>query len=458
MAFQDLIMNTLFLLKEQPIFVDWIIVDEVQDSDQLQLDLIEAMKQEHTNIFAVGDPNQVIYSWRGSNLNVFYGLKHKYQAKEYTLSKNYRSSDCILKLAGRFLQNGGIIQGTKEMGDQVRVTKQYDSFQEACYLVDRIKTLQKQGIADEEIAVFYRLQNQSDVLKQVFAKNNIPYSITVKTSFSEYPVIAWLISVLRKECQEGKLKCIQSLEQLKDTIGLDEHLMPTVATYDEDKKQVTRFFVLLQEYIETKQVDYETGIKQFLNCAALYGTGFLEEEKSKNGVQLMTLHSSKGLEFDCVFILGVNQGLLPLLGKGMEQEEEERRLFFVGITRARKQLELTFYSNPDSKRVKPGPGNFLKMLPKGTVRQEDFEVISPQVDLRQMKRQILATRNDLSLFFEPTIDEVKVEEKEETKRIVHHEKYGNGQVIEEDDINITIDFEDYGVKQFMKAFTKLSDV
>ena len=118
MSYEDLLKNTVLLLKRHPEFKRpaWIIIDEIQDCDERQLEMIQELKGPETRIFAVGDPNQVIYSWRGSVFNIFYRLKALYQAKELSLPVNYRSSGTILKAAARFQETGMALEGTREQG------------------------------------------------------------------------------------------------------------------------------------------------------------------------------------------------------------------------------------------------------------------------------------------------------------------------------------------------------
>ena len=132
----------IFLLKEEKqksVSPKWVIVDEVQDSDTQQLVFMDRLISRGASLFAVGDPNQVIYSWRGSAFQIFYTLKHKYQAKELALPVNYRSSTSILEAARCFLQNGSPLTGVREPGSRIIVRRQYDAFQDACYLAARMK-------------------------------------------------------------------------------------------------------------------------------------------------------------------------------------------------------------------------------------------------------------------------------------------------------------------------------
>ena len=208
MTFDELLTNTCKLLKDYRESQDkieggtlsWIIVDEVQDSDEKQLALIDCLKSPNTHFFAVGDPNQVIYSWRGSAFHIFYQLKTKYQATELTLPVNYRSSKEILAVACCFMQQGGVLEGSRaetESGEKIQIRKMYDPFQEADYLAGRIRELHEAGVPYREIAIFYRLQEQSAVFEQVFAREGIPFEVSLKKTVKDLPVLNWLLKVLR---------------------------------------------------------------------------------------------------------------------------------------------------------------------------------------------------------------------------------------------------------------------
>ena len=141
----------------------------------------------------------------------------------------------------------------------------------------------------------------------------------------------------------------------------------------------------------------------------------------------MTLHSSKGLEFKYVFIVGVNYGLIPLQTRSFEDEEEERRLFFVGITRAKDYLELSYYTNPENYRVASGESRYINMIPKQLVNKEVVE--SKETNLQELRKGV---------------EEAKRESKAENIAIikgVKHEKYGMGTVISEDDNIVVVDFQ-----------------
>ena len=538
MTFSDLMKNACLLMakeegeEERSADIQWVIVDEVQDCDGKQLEFIDCFMAEGSKLFAVGDPNQVIYSWRGSAFHLFYTLKTRYQAAELSLPVNYRSCNEILEAARCFQQNGGALEGIRGSGEKIVVKNHYDSFQEACYLTDRIRELQKQGIPFDEIAIFYRLQSQSKVLEDVFSKNGIPYEVAVKTGIHEIPVLEWLLRLLRfladpaeraaavfvlssreygvgisakkaeklaeegcagvcgrKEASEsgsekaavpGLFEKMVSFDrngaEIKDTnafyeyFDLDCSLKPNAASYEDDKVNVRHFLNRMFAFMNAKDLKLPEGLREFLNSAALYGTSreLLPEADGAGEarVKMMTLHASKGLEFSHVFIIGVNYGLIPLRTKGIDGEDEERRLFFVGITRARNYLELSWYTNPDIFGVMAGESRYIRMIPSELVQGQEPERRTGTANLQELRRQVqMAKENGEKL--EETEDVEKADgmkvmeektpniESASAEILVRHETYGCGKVVEEDDTMITVEFEGYGRKEFIKAFSCL---
>ena len=490
----------------------WILVDEVQDSDALQLEFLEALRGESAKIFAVGDPNQVIYSWRGTGDNMFFLIKHRFGAKELTLPVNYRSNASILTAANRFLQFGNRIQGTRNEERRIVVRNYYDPFQEAEYLAERIQTLHRNGKSYGEIVVFYRLQSQSEILEKVFARHGIPYELSVKKTLKDIPVLNWLIKVLRvsvnpsdtqmaaavlKDPVYGGKNLSCRMERFTEDIGkrpavtagelfayfeLRDALHPSSAGYAEDERLVMDFLEKMctscNKEAQSSGGNFTGAVREFVNSSALYGMKTDAGEKTPGNmsahevagadtdggertaatgrVKLMTLHASKGLEFDTVFIIGVNQGLIPLRCKNFEQEEEERRLFFVGITRAENDLELSWYTNPGERGVIGEPGRYLRMIPEqlldygNTGKQESVrsgagtDGAGRKSDLQQLRRQV---QDQIRLKREAA-------QKPEIVR-VRHRKYGEGILVSEDEMMMEAKFEGYGRKQFLKAFGEI---
>lgn len=503
MEFDDIIENAVFLLKNSEYAPEWIIVDEFQDSDDNQLELIGHMKKDKTHIFAVGDPNQVIYTWRGSKRDIFGEFRKAYGGKELTLPINYRSTSTILDAAKAFVGPGQLITGIRDRGKPIVVKKHHNTFNEALYLCDRIRKLTDEGYKYSDIAVLYRKQKQSEVFKDVFEKNGIPYEVSQKKTLMDIPVLYWLVKLLKAAVNPrdrdsaayafgnsrygpglGKKqltelmcaieteastgipladKCIgfkdwcASIEKLDkealfDYFDLGSCLMPTAVTYWEDRAKAEALLEDICRYVEATEKETYSGIRDYLNNSMLYGSRILNDQSGENGadsVKLMTLHASKGLEFRGVFISAANLGLMPIPAKGPLEEEEEKRLFFVGITRAKDFLEISYHTNPDEFGVYGIPSPFLRMIPPELIESEDFS--SRGANLPELRREIKAN-----------MDGKKEEsERQETsapaeKARVYHEKYGYGIVTDEDEVNITVDFETYGTKVFLKAFCSLT--
>ncbi|RII33527.1 ATP-dependent helicase [Clostridium chromiireducens] len=520
MTFSDILKNANILLEDYKIEPKWIIIDEVQDSDKLQLDFIDKLKSMNTKLFAVGDPNQVIYSWRGSSLNVVYTLKHRYNARELSLPINYRSSSSILEAARCFQQNGDSLIGAREAGNKIVVKNQYNPFNEACYLADKIKEIHNAGVPYKEIAIFYRLQNQSQVFEDVFLKNEIPFEVSMKKTIRDIPVLNWIIKLLRfcvntndlssatyvlsnkdygermtekaarKIVKEHNIIMSELLEKMYNFLNecsnitksgeiytyfeFDKYIRPTASTYNEDKESICALLGIIMEYVKEKQVPFLNGLRDFINSSALYGVNILQKDitNETDSVKLMTLHASKGLEFSYVFITGVNYGLIPLHTRDME-EEEEQRLFFVGITRAKDYLELSYYTNPDYQRVAPGESRYIYMIPEKLIQND--KVKSENVNLQELKKQIqeakahgkkeeavvtesivkIVNRTEEAVVSKPADISVVEEINHEPIKWVNHKKYGIGKVLNEDDMMVEVEFENYGVKEFIKAFSEL---
>ncbi|HEY5563821.1 MAG TPA: ATP-dependent helicase [Clostridiaceae bacterium] len=499
MDFYDLIMYATKLLETITFSPKWIIIDEFQDCDESQLAFVKALRgnpkvllSENTKIFAVGDPNQIIYTWRGSINNIFNEFKKEYEAEELTLPVNYRSSGTILEAAKAFLSEKAVLQGTREVGNPITLINQYDSFNEANYLSVKIGDLHKSGIEYKDIAVFYRMQKQSQVIEEVFQKENIPFEVSIRRTLLDIPVLRWFVNLLKATVNEkdttnlisvlkdktfgegmtkakirkivydkvdessilfNKIRGFESWSKnqtppynLYRYFDLDNYLSPTSVTYVENNGFVLNFLEKIIEYSKFKDYSIVGGIKEFINSSALYGVDILKEniDKSEDSVKLMTLHACKGLEFKYVFIIGVNYGLIPLNTATIEEQEEEKRLFFVGITRAKDNLEISYYTNPENPRVMSDQSSYIYMLPKHLIQSSDIE--AQKGDLNAFRREIKSNMENTEK--NQTIDKV-------IKKKVRHSRYGMGYVEWEDESVIVAIFQGYGRKEFTKAFNAI---
>jgi len=502
MEFDDLIENAIVLLREYEFAPEWVIVDEFQDSDDRQLELIECIKKERTHVFAVGDPNQVIYTWRGSKKDIFREFRKAYNGNELTLPINYRSTSTILDAAKAFLEPGQLISGIRDAGKLIVVKKHHNTFNEGLYLCEKIKKLVSEGFKYGDITVLYRKQKQSEVFKDVFRKNGIPYEVSLKRTLRDIPVLYWLVRLLKaavnpndrdsmmyilgdgrygpgmgkKKIKEvissieaGGVSGMELLEKIInfkewcsanneadaasifDYFDLGSYLMPTSITYSEDREKVMRLLEDTKVYLEGTQKELFGGIKDYLNNSALYGSQILieGEPKGSDTVKLMTLHASKGLEFRCVFISAANLGLIPIPARNPSEEEEEKRLFFVGITRAKDFLEISYHTNPDEYGAYGIPSPYLRMIPPELIDSEDF--VSRAANLSELRHEIKVNIDNKRTVV--SNQEALAEANEKVR--VYHDKYGQGIVTDKDEANITVEFEVYGTKVFSKAFCPL---
>ena len=497
MEFDDLMAYAVLLLKQSSYHPEWIIIDEYQDCDRVQQEFIQVLHKDKARLFAVGDPNQIIYSWRGSSQDIFEEFKKTYQARELTLPINYRSTTTILNAARALLTDGSSLKGSREEGKPIVVKKHYNTFNEALYLCERIEALIEKGLKYSDIAVFYRKQKHAEVMREVFVNKNIPYEVSVRKTLRDIPVLFWLVRLLKAAVNaadrdslryilrenryglamtdkqitkllEGKSEptieaaglltkvsgfgpwCASqqqlTAEELYSYFDMSLYLMPTSISFKEDQEQVVNYLAEIWKYIEYRDISVYEGIRDFMNSSALYGSQILNEtvHREQNSVKLMTLHASKGLEFSHVFISGANLGNIPM-ARNEEEQKEEQRLFFVGMTRAKDYLEISYHTAPDDFGVYSVPSPFLRLIPEELLQSEDYG--SRAASLNTLRKEIKQNMDNKAA-------EAPPEEEKEAVLIVH-DKYGEGSVLHEDENNITVLFETYGEKTFSKMFSQL---
>lgn len=499
MEFDDLMEYSIALLTESPFHPEWIIIDEYQDCDSIQLDFIEMLGKNKAKLFAVGDPNQIIYSWRGSSASSFEVFKDKYNARELTLPISYRSTSNILSAAKALLENSQGLEGIREEGKPIVIKKHYNTFNEAIYLCETINKLVTAGISFNDIAIFYRKQKNAEVFRDVFTQQGIPHEISVRKTLKDIPVLYWLVRLLKaavnnndsdslsfvlkenryglgmtdKQISKPNLSSEASRlinritgfeawcssketilpEELYEYFDLSLYLMPTSITFKEDAELITLYLKEIWKYIEFRGSRVYEGIRDFVNNSSLYGSQILKDtvNKEENSVKLMTLHASKGLEFSHVFISGANLGNIPL-ARNEEEQKEEQRLFFVGVTRAKDYLEISYHTSPEDFGVYGVPSPFLRLIPNELIQSEDYgSRASGLTALRkEIKQNIDNKKQELLEAPQNTTKNI-----ENQGVLVQHDKYGEGRVVREDNDNITVCFEIYGEKTFSKLFSQL---
>lgn len=352
-----------------------ILVDEFQDTNHAQYVLTKLLGKGSNNVTVVGDFSQSIYSWRGAEIKNLEKFNNDFpNVKTFYLEENYRSTQNILNFAYDVISKNHThpilkVFTNKSGGEEVDV-KQLDNEQyEGLFIADEIKRLvRNNGYDYNSAAVLYRINAQSRVIEEAFLHAGIPYVLVGGTRFYERREIKDILSYLRllinptdevslkRVVKIGKRRFEQFKELYKDlkddlysheTIDIVDKILQKTSYIDMFKQDDSDDIDRLENIKELRSVAINYPLlHDFLEQVALVESEYSENEKKqkgKNGVYMMTLHQAKGLEFPYVFITGVEDGILPHSRSfyDLHNMEEERRLFYVGITRAREKLYIT---------------------------------------------------------------------------------------------------------------------
>ncbi|MFA6532567.1 MAG: UvrD-helicase domain-containing protein [Patescibacteria group bacterium] len=381
--FDDLLIKTVYLLQKKDDVLDYyhnkykyFLVDEFQDTNYVQYLLTKLLAEKSKNITVVGDFSQSIYSWRGADITNLKKFEKDFKGtKTFYLEENYRSTQNILDFAFSVISKNSThpilhLFTDNKKGEEV-VFYQADNEQaEAVYAAEEIVKINNSASLSDPptFAILYRTNAQSRVLEEVFLHYGIPYVLVGGTRFYERREIKDVLAYLKlliNPNESVSLERIKKLgkrrfekfkvfyEEMKDkieTVSTEEIMeklfnkVNYLELYDaEDEEEFGR----LENIKELKSVGVNfPKLMDFLEQVALVESEYSEHErqtKDSRQLVLMTLHQAKGLEFDHVFIVGVEEGLLPH-SRSIDDQfqlEEERRLFYVGITRAKKMLYIT---------------------------------------------------------------------------------------------------------------------
>ncbi len=378
--FDDLLMKVVDLFRMHKPILDkyqnryqYLLVDEFQDTNVAQYLIAKSLSQKHRNITVVGDFSQSIYSWRGADIANLEKFSEDFEGSQtINLEQNYRSTQKILDFAYEIISENQThpilhLHTEAEQGDDVSIIEVENEEEEARYIAEQIQDAANE-IDYSEIAVLYRTNAQSRSIEELFLHFGIPYALIGGTRFYDRKEIKDILCYLRlllhpddsvaleRILKLGKRRFQKYKElflQIKDSVletptGEIMELIfdktEYLALYDPD---ISEDYERLENIKELKSVAMTfPNLVDFLEQVALVESEYFEGEKSgksKDGVRLMTLHQAKGLEFTHVFITGLEEGLLPHSRSidDIHQLEEERRLFYVGVTRAKKNLVIT---------------------------------------------------------------------------------------------------------------------
>ena len=499
--------NPDILEKYQELY-QYILIDEYQDTNQAQYILNKLLSEKNRKITCVGDDCQSIYSFRGANYKNILNFEKDYpDSKTILLEQNYRSTSNILDAANQVIKNNKMrkdknLWTARGIGEKIKYYRAYNEQDEAQYVIRKIKELLKKDIEYKDIAVLYRTNAQSRVIEEELLKENLPYRVVGSFYFYSRKEIKDLIAYLRlihnskdnvsllRVINTPKrgigLKTIENLTIKADTEGISIYEAIETGKELEFKKLIERLKEVSENITLTELIDKvldSTGLKKELedegSLEAEVRLENLEEFKSitksfeereglvsleeflleislisdveeykndPNRISLMTVHSVKGLEFNHVFVVGLEEGIFPHMNSLMESSdiEEERRLCYVAITRAKDDLHLintrrrTLFGkeqiNPVSRFIGEIDPNLLD-----TNVKEELSKSEEKIEVGEMFRE----------------EEVDYQ----VGDFVYHESFGTGKVVEVTNTLVSVAFKHpHGIKKLMKNHKKLSKV
>lgn len=482
----------------------YILVDEYQDTNEVQYQFNKKLSNKYMNIFVVGDPNQSIYAFRNANFkNILNFEKDFPNTTVIPLDQNYRSTNYILDTANSIIKNNKErkelqLKGNIGEGIKTKYIRTYDDKNEINVVIEEIKKLINEGYEYKSIGVLYRTNSQSRLVEEMFLKANVPYKIVgayyfyarkeIKDLLCYLKLISNLnddvalrrvinvpkrgigetsINKLEKEARYNHIAMFEaisdkkqmafkelildlrkqasdlSLTELIDLI-LEKTGMKKELEADKSLESELRLDNLMEFKSITASYEEQTGsvnLGDFLAEVSLVAD--VSEHKSDgNEVTLMTIHSAKGLEFDAVFLVGMEEGLFPHQQSLLEDGglEEERRLCYVGITRAKKRLYLTNAKRRMlyGKETFNPPSRFIDEINK-----EYLDVVNPSLDEPK--------KIDKSEYYSDTSEDYRAGD------VVMHQIYGRGTVVLVEDNFITIAFaKNYGIRKLLKSYKGLN--
>lgn len=483
----------------------YVFIDEYQDTNEAQYLLSKMISDKYKNICVVGDESQSIYSWRGANYKNILNFEKDYKnAKVILLEQNYRSTKTILEAANSVIKNNKEkkdkhLWTLNGKGSKIKYLRCYDEKDEILNIINTIKKFKSEGIPYKEMVVLYRTNAQSQSIERGFIENTIPYKVVGSYAYFNRKEIKDLVAYLRLINNEkddvsliramnapkrgigaktieklelnanennvsifdsitsGKELAFKNLildikEKMKDKsfVDLVELVLDESGLKDEYKEKTIENESRLENLEEFKSIarnfeDYNPGatLEEFLIEISLISDA-KEASDCDEVVTLMTMHAVKGLEFDVVFITGLEEGLFPHSNSMFDESEleEERRLFYVAITRAKKVLYLT---NARSRMLF---GQIKSNLPSRFIEEINQEDIEKLFEENKSTKEIKINKKDN---FNDNDLELKVGDH------VNHNVHGNGIVVSLEKSVATIAFK-VGIKKILTTYKGLKKI
>ena len=412
---RDLFMKRPDILKKWQEKFQYILVDEFQDVNQAQYDVVRMLAAPQDNLFVVGDDDQSVYGFRGAKPGIMKEFMKDYpKARQILLDVNYRSSGYIVKGALRVIGNNKIrfekkIEAFRKPDETVHVQEVKDPVQEAEYVLERIREYREKGVSYTEMAVLYRTNVDARAMSELMMEYQIPFVMkehlnniyehfialdmisylrlsqgeydrkyflqianrpnryltreSMKTGNVSYESLRryyrdkdWMVDRIDQLEWDMKMICDKTpyaaIQYIRKRMGYDEFLKEYAAYRKISSEDL---FAVLEEIWQNSK-GYGT-IKEWFEHIESYGKMLKEQNKKngeKEGVNLMTMHAAKGLEFDTVFVIEANEGSCPYKKATADEEiEEERRLFYVAMTRAKRKLVISYVKEKNGKDLLP---------------------------------------------------------------------------------------------------------
>lgn len=482
----------------------YVFVDEYQDTNGAQYLLTKMISDKYKNICVVGDDSQSIYSWRGANFKNILNFEKDYKdANVILLEQNYRSTKTILNAANSVIKNNinkkeKNLWTDNEVGEKIKYVRLNDEKDESSYVVNEIKKLVSNGENLNDIAVLYRTNAQSRTIEEAFLNSNIAYKIVGAFAFYSRKEIKDLLAYLKliyntkddvsllriinypkrgigaktidnlsmdallngvsifESIKSGKelefKKLILDMKELSEKLSLTETidmvLEKSGIKKDLENEKTLEADIRLENLEEFKSIsktfEEESGIAsldEFLNEISLVSDVNEQKDDSKEKVTLMTMHSVKGLEYKYVFVIGMEENIFPHANSIMEDNlEEERRLCYVAITRAKNKLYLL---------------NSLKRTLFGRTSVNMPSRFIGEIDEECIEKPEIKNNNNIK------IDKSKMFNDDNELNVgdnVIHEKYGRGVVVMVDKSIATIAFKGQGIRKLMKNHKSIKKV
>ena len=531
--FAEMLLRTHQLLLKNPTLLQHyqsrfhaILVDEFQDTNDIQSAFVRLLAGDKNRVMVVGDDDQSIYAWRGAKIDHILNFKKFFPATSmYKLEQNYRSTQNILNAANAVIKNnakrlGKDLWTEQPSGELIQYYGAYSEYDEAAFVAEEVEKLIDSGIDGDQIALLYRSNAQSRLLEENLLKHDIAYRVYGGLRFFERmeikDVLAYVRLVNNRHDDVGFERIIntptrglgnQTLNQVRNCAQINrvslwsavEILLKNKTVSARAATSLATFINMIDEFDHNHDKEHlhplfedvieRTGLKdhyqkeppekaltrlenldQLLNAAETFVksqeddaigmtalASFLAQVSLDQGerssdkdipcVQLMTLHSAKGLEFPYVFLVGMEQGLFPHQNSMDDPEklQEERRLCYVGITRAEKQLYMTYAT---SRRIR---GRTQGCMPSKFLRE------IPQKLVHQIQGNIFTTQISYSSGF--STQEVSPYAQYSPGVMVKHNVFGDGVVLEQsgqgDYTQIMVEFKQHGPKILAAKFAKL---